>query len=78
MPTPIAQSDMEALFLVTDDLGIHREAVTVPLGKRDPGGVKRLAPNMLQITLPETTPVAEWCECILREELAKLGYEPLP
>lgn len=78
MPTPITQSDMEALFAVTDELGLHREAITVPLGKRDPGGVRRLGPNQLQITLPESTPAAEWCSGPLKEALADLGYEELP
>lgn len=78
MPTPITQSDMEALFAVTDDLGIHRESITVPLGKRDPGDVRRLGPNQLQITLPESIPAAEWCGSTLKAELADLGYEELP
>lgn len=78
MPTPITQADMEEVFKVTDDLGIHREALTVPLGKRDPGAVRRLGPNQLQVSLPESTPAAEWCQSTLKEELAKLGYEELP
>lgn len=78
MPTPITPSDMDEVFKVTDDLGIHRESVTVQLGKRDPGAVRQLAPNQIQITLPEETPAAEWCQASLKEELAKLGYEELP
>ena len=78
MPTPISQSDMEEVFRVTDDLGIHREAVTVPLGKRDPGEVRRLGPDQLRITLPEAVAAAEWCGTSLKAELARLGYEELP
>lgn len=78
MPTPITQRDMEEIFRVTDDLGIHREAVTVPLGKRDPGEVRRLSADQLRITLPESTPAVEWCAGPLREGLAELGYEELP
>ena len=77
MPVPISQNDMEALFALTDDLGIHREAITVPLGKRDPGGIKQ-AGGQLTITLPESTPVDEWCASVLKDELAVLGYEELP
>ncbi|MCC2670754.1 MAG: hypothetical protein K0Q72_3225, partial [Armatimonadetes bacterium] len=29
MPKPISQTDMDAVFAVTDDLGIHRESITV-------------------------------------------------
>ena len=78
MPTPISQSDMEAVFAITDQLGIHRESVTVQLGKRDPGSVASAAGNQVQITLPECTPAAEWCETVLRRELAALGYDELP
>lgn len=78
MPTPISQDDMEQVFRITDDLGIHRESVTVPLGKRDPGEVRQLALNQFRITLPESASAAAWAETTLREELAKLGYEALP
>jgi hypothetical protein len=78
MPTPISQSDMETVFAVTDQLGIHRESITVHLGKRDPGSVRTAGGNQVQITLPETSPAAQWCETVLREELAALGYEELP
>jgi hypothetical protein len=64
---------MEAIFAVTDALGIHREAVVVPLGRKDPGSVRQLG-QQVQITLPASTPVVEWTET-LRAELAKLGYE---
>lgn len=78
MPTPIRQEDMEAVFALTDALGIHREAISVPLGKRDPGGVRDLGRGQLQVTLPETRGAAEWVESTLRPELALLGYEELP
>src|SRR2546421_12272053 len=77
MPIPIRQSDMEAVFRVTDELGIHREAITVPLARRDPGGVTGGA-GKLTITVPESLSAEEWAETTLREELAKLGYEELP
>jgi hypothetical protein len=78
MPTPIQQADMEEVFSVTDELGIHREAITVPLAKRDPGGVRDLGRGQMEITVPESAEAAEWARTTLREELAKLGYEDLP
>lgn len=77
MPSPIRQSDMDAVFSVTDELGIHRESVTVPLGKQDPGKVSAQG-GQITIVVPETTPAATWVEEVLRPELAKLGYEELP
>jgi hypothetical protein len=78
MPKPITQADMETVFEVTDALGIHREAVTVPLAKRDPGGVKSMGKGQLQISLPESVAASEWAQATLKDELAKLGYEELP
>ena len=78
MPIPIQQEDMEAVFQVTDALGIHRESVTVPLARRDPGGVKDMGRGQFQITIPESVAPAEWAQTTLREELAGLGYEELP
>jgi hypothetical protein len=68
---------MEAVFRVTDALGIHREAITVPLAKHDPGGVTSAA-GQLRVTVPESVPAEEWAQTTLREELAVLGYEELP
>ena len=73
MPGPISQSDMEAVFAITDVMGIHREEVVVPLGRKDPGSVRKLG-NQVQITLPASIPAAEWAET-LRAELETLGYE---
>ncbi len=78
MPVPITQADMEALFAVTDALGIHRESITVPLGRRDPGEVTDLGRGQLRIIAPESVATSEWAETTLREELARLGYEELP
>ena len=78
MPKPISQNDMDAVFTVTDDLGIHRESITVPIAKRDPGEVKDLGSGQLRITVPESIPADEWAQSTLKDELAKLGYEELP
>ena len=72
MPGPISQADMEAIFAVIDPLGIDREAVVVPLGRKDPGAVRRLG-QQIQITLPASIPAAEWTDT-LKAELEKLGY----
>jgi hypothetical protein len=73
MPGPISQSDMEAIFAVTDAMGIHREAVVVPLGRKDPGAVRKLG-QQVQITLPASVPAADWV-ATLRAELEALGYQ---
>jgi hypothetical protein len=69
---------MEAVFKLTDELGIHRESITVPLARRDPGGVKDMGRGQLQITVPESADPEVWTQDVLRQELAMLGYEELP
>lgn len=44
---------MQQLFEVTDELGIDREAIEVPLEMEGEGGVERLASGKLRIHLPE-------------------------
>jgi hypothetical protein len=73
MPGPISQRDMEAIFAVTDAMGIDREEIVVPLGRKDPGSVRRLG-GQVQITLPASVLAAEWAP-ILQAELEKLGYQ---
>ena len=73
MPTTISQQDMEAIFEVTDALGISREAITVPLGRKDPGTVRRMGSEQIQIVLPASVDTAVWLPT-LRAELEKLGY----
>jgi hypothetical protein len=72
MPTTISQQDMEAIFGVIDALGISREAITVPLGRKDPGTVRRMADGQIQIVLPATAETEAWLPT-LRAELEQLG-----
>ena len=38
----IGMREMGAIFTVTDEYGVDREEISVPLGKEDPGAVRRL------------------------------------
>lgn len=52
--------EIEEIFTVLDRRGISREAVVIPLTKRDPGGVRILANEKLEIVVPESRAVADW------------------
>jgi hypothetical protein len=65
--------EMEAIFALTDPMGIHREAITVPLRRKDPGEVRAAAGGQIQIVVPESVEIDEWIPT-LRTELEKLGY----
>lgn len=56
----VGQAEMEALFAVTDAMGIHRESIVVPLRPRTPGGVKRKPTGQFEITLDASADLAEW------------------
>jgi len=70
----IRMDDMEGVFSITDAFSISREAVSVPLGKADPGAVVRLQGGTLEIVVPLTLPLADFL-LVLREKLLDMGYE---
>jgi len=49
----IDQRTMNALFEVTDEIPLSREAIEVPLAMAGEGGVRRTARGKLEITLPD-------------------------
>ena len=68
--------EIEAIFTVLDRLEISREAVVIPLTKRDPGSVRVLPDRKFEIIAPETTPVASWLDELerrLKDLLASAG-----
>jgi len=56
----IRMLEIEEIFTVLDRRGISREAVVIPLTKRDPGTVRLLPNEKLEIVVPESQTVAAW------------------
>jgi hypothetical protein len=52
--------EIEEIFTVLDRLGLSREAVVIPLTKRDPGLVRVLPNEKVEIVAPESATVAAW------------------
>lgn len=52
--------EIEEIFTVLDRRGISREAVVIPLTKRDPGSVRLLPNEKLEIVVPESQSVQSW------------------
>jgi hypothetical protein len=71
----IDMQDMEAIFSVTDALGIHRESVRVELAKEDPGSVGKGSGGLIEITVPESGSIKEFSERV-KAQLEGLGYTP--
>ena len=51
---------IEAIFEVTDRLGIHRESLVIPLGTKAPGSVARTREGKLQIVVDKDAPFEEF------------------
>lgn len=56
----VGMKEINAIFAVTDVLGIHREMLVIPLGPASPGRVRRLPSGKLEITVEATRPLEEW------------------
>ena len=69
----IGMREMGAIFDVTDELGIDREKISVPLGKEDPGSVRKLPSGEIEIVVPRTVPIEEWV-ATLKSNLEELGF----
>ncbi len=69
----IDMSDMAVIFTVTDAMGIHRESVRVELGKEDPGSIGKDSGGLIEITVPESQTIQEFCGR-LELELKEMGF----
>lgn len=58
----VTLAEIQAVFAVTDALGISREALVIPLAPGRPGRVRRLPSGKLEIVLDAETPLGQWLE----------------
>ena len=58
----VTLTEIQAIFEVTDALGISREALVIPLSPGRPGRVRRLPSGKLEIVVDAQTPIDEWLE----------------
>jgi hypothetical protein len=56
----VTLAEIQAVFGVTDALGISREALVIPLSPGRPGRVRRLPNGKLEIVVDAEVPLAEW------------------
>lgn len=68
----IGMNEMNAIFSVTDRLGISREAIVVPLGPASPGRVRRLPNGKFEITVDADQPIEAWLPVVEKELIALL------
>jgi hypothetical protein len=58
---PITPTQIRRILEVTDGLGIHREAITIPLAREGPGAVA-VRGRKIEITAPADVPFDAWLE----------------
>ncbi len=56
----VTMKEIDAIFAVTDGLGIHRERLVIPLGPASPGRVRTLPKGRIEITVDAAQPIEEW------------------
>ena len=62
----VTMKEIDAIFAVTDALGIHREMLVIPLGPDSPGRVRRLPSGKLEIVVDAERPIEEWVKDLPR------------
>ncbi len=69
----VTMKEIDAIFEVTDGLGIHREMLVIPLGPGSPGGVRRMPSGKLEIVVDAERPIEEWVKELPRLIAAAQG-----
>ena len=64
----VGMKEINAIFAVTDGLGIHREMLVIPLGPATPGRVRRLPSGKLEITVEAEPPARRVAEGAARAD----------
>jgi hypothetical protein len=55
----VGMAEINKIFVVTDALGVHREALVIPLGTGT-GRVRKLPSGKLEIVVDKDIPIDEW------------------
>ena len=56
----VGLAEIERIFVVTDALGISREALVIPLRTEHPGRVRKLGPVRLEIVVDGAADFDQW------------------
>jgi hypothetical protein len=67
----VTMKEIEAVFSVTDRLGLSREWVEIPLGPESPGLVRKLPDGKYEIVVDAEVPIEDWLP-VMEGELTTL------
>ena len=49
--SPVTLREIQRIFEITDRLGVHRESLVIPLGRRTPGRMRRTPAGKLELVV---------------------------
>lgn len=61
---PITPTQIRLILEVTDSLGLHREAIVIPLAREGNGHLERTAGSKIQIIAPEGEAFDSWLSAL--------------
>lgn len=67
----VGMREINAIFEVTDRLGINREWIEIPLGPESPGKVRKLSNGKYEIVVDAEVPIEQFT-AMMETELKKL------
>jgi hypothetical protein len=67
----VGMKQINAIFEVTDRMGINREWIEIPLGPESPGQVKKLPNGKYEIIVDAEVPIEQWVN-VMEAELKKM------
>ena len=72
----VGMKEIEQIFTVIDRIGVHREAVVIPLRPATPGSVRRLPNGKFEIVVDAEIPLDDWLPELERRLLELGGGTP--
>jgi hypothetical protein len=69
----VGMKEIEQVLEVTDRIGVHREAVVIPLKPASPGSVKRLPNGKFEIVVDAEVALDDWLPQLEAQLLALRG-----
>ena len=69
----VGMKEIERVLAVTDRIGVHREAVVIPLRPATPGSVKRLPNGKFEIVVDAEVELDDWLPQLEAQLLALRG-----
>ena len=72
----IGMDDMMAVYRVTDEFGIDRESISVPLDKGPAVSATKQPDGSVEIVVPAGETSDDWLS-VLRKRLLELGFEAI-